>query len=131
VTTPIDVSEVGLVDSLAFDPAGKTIAAVTDFSRDSATSNLLTIGYYLLQWDVATGKALGLPLAPSEPPGVLAIDSQGNLYTLAENFIYRLDYSLANLSKAACTIANRNLTRAEWREFAGSEPYSKLCPGLP
>jgi WD40 repeat protein len=132
VTTPIDVSEVGIVDTLAFDPAGKTMAAVSDLVRDSTTpSSEFGINQYLLQWDVGTGKALGLLQAPSAAPDGLSFDAQGNLYGLAGSFIYRFDYSLASLTKSACAIANRNLTRAEWQQFAGDEPYVKLCRGLP
>jgi hypothetical protein len=132
VTTPIDVSEVGIVDTLAFDPSGKTMAAVTDLRRDSTTPSLVIGGnHYLLQWDIGTGKALGLPQAPGDASTSLSFDEQGNLYGLAGPFIYRLDYSLAGLTKAACAIANRNLTRAEWQQSAGDEPYVKLCRGLP
>jgi WD40 repeat protein len=131
VTKPIDVSQVGIVDTLAFDPTGKTMAAVSDLSRGSSTpSGGIGTSVYLLQWDVGTGKALGLPLAPGESLGSLAIDSQGNLYALAQTFIYRWNYSVADLTIAACAIANRNLTPTEWAEFADGEPYVKLCPGL-
>jgi WD40 repeat protein len=132
VTTPIDVSQVGIVDTLAFDPSGKTMAAVTDFNRDSTAPTVFIGGnHYLLQWDIGTGKALGLPQAPGGAPTSLSFDAQGNLYGLAQTFIYRLDYSLANLTSAACGIANRNLTHTEWHQFAGDEPYVKLCRGLP
>jgi WD40 repeat protein len=35
------------------------------------------------------------------------------------------------LEKQACTIANRNLTRSEWKQFVVDEPYGKVCPDLP
>ena len=31
----------------------------------------------------------------------------------------------------ACERANRNLTRAEWQNYFGDEPYRATCPGLP
>jgi WD40 repeat protein len=31
----------------------------------------------------------------------------------------------------ACRRANRNLTRSEWRQSLGDEPYRKTCPDLP
>jgi hypothetical protein len=31
----------------------------------------------------------------------------------------------------ACRIANRNLTREEWRQYLGDLPYQPICPGLP
>jgi WD40 repeat protein len=35
------------------------------------------------------------------------------------------------LQGRACHIANRNLTRQEWREYLGVRPYQKTCPALP
>jgi hypothetical protein len=29
----------------------------------------------------------------------------------------------------ACSIANRNLTPAEWKQFVGDEPFGNVCPG--
>jgi WD40 repeat protein len=31
----------------------------------------------------------------------------------------------------ACQIANRNLTRAEWRQYLGDLAYDRTCPSLP
>ena len=31
----------------------------------------------------------------------------------------------------ACRMANRNLTKAEWRQYLGDLPYRKTCPDLP
>jgi WD40 repeat protein len=31
----------------------------------------------------------------------------------------------------ACHRANRNLTRVEWRQFFGDQPYRATCPDLP
>jgi hypothetical protein len=31
----------------------------------------------------------------------------------------------------ACLAAGRNLTRAEWREYLGDEPYRRTCPDWP
>ena len=39
--------------------------------------------------------------------------------------------SLASWEHQACSIANRNLTRDEWRQFVVSEPFGKVCPDLP
>jgi WD40 repeat protein len=42
-----------------------------------------------------------------------------------------VDLDPASWARQACTIADRNLTRAEWTEFVGSSPYRKQCPALP
>jgi hypothetical protein len=36
-----------------------------------------------------------------------------------------------NWQQRACSIANRNLTREEWRKYMGAQPYRKTCPDLP
>lgn len=42
------------------------------------------------------------------------------------------DVSFESWQARACRIANRNLTRAEWKEYIGDiEPYRATCPGLP
>lgn len=43
--------------------------------------------------------------------------------------VYRWDLSLAGLLRRACAVANRDLSRAEWRAIAGADrPYARLCP---
>ena len=34
----------------------------------------------------------------------------------------------ARLASAACELANRNLTRAEWKKYLGSRSYKTTCP---
>ena len=41
------------------------------------------------------------------------------------------DVSVKLWQAHACSIANRNLTKAEWAQFFGSEPYHKTCPNMP
>ncbi len=42
-----------------------------------------------------------------------------------------LDLNLPTWPQRACRIANRNLTRQEWRQYLGDLPYQLTCPGLP
>jgi hypothetical protein len=37
----------------------------------------------------------------------------------------------ARLATGACTLAGRNLTRAEWATYLGDEPYRRTCPEYP
>ena len=36
-----------------------------------------------------------------------------------------------NLIDLACTRLTRNLTREEWKQYLGDEPYRATCPNLP
>jgi hypothetical protein len=34
----------------------------------------------------------------------------------------------ANLLRAACGLAGGSLTRQQWADYAGAEPYQQVCP---
>jgi hypothetical protein len=34
----------------------------------------------------------------------------------------------ANLLQAACGIANVSLTRQQWADYAGTQPFQQVCP---
>jgi WD40 repeat protein len=34
----------------------------------------------------------------------------------------------ANLPQAACGIANVSLTRQQWADYAGTQPFQQVCP---
>jgi WD40 repeat protein len=54
------------------------------------------------------------------------------LATSCEDFQVRLwSWRTADLVAAACGRLPRNLTREEWREYLGNEPYRPTCPNLP
>ena len=54
------------------------------------------------------------------------------LATSCEDFQVRLwHWRTADLVAAACGRLPRNLTREEWREYLGEEPYRATCPNLP
>lgn len=37
---------------------------------------------------------------------------------------------MEDLLQVACQRAPRNMTKAEWQQFMGSEPYRQTCPNL-
>ena len=49
----------------------------------------------------------------------------------ADTTIILWDVSFESWQKRACSLANRNLTRAEWEQFMQDEPYRATCPDLP
>ena len=40
-------------------------------------------------------------------------------------------YGTADWAEAGCRVVNRNLSQAEWDQFAGGLPYQRTCPTLP
>ncbi|MFC5379309.1 BTAD domain-containing putative transcriptional regulator [Aquipuribacter nitratireducens] len=131
--------DVGLYDlrtleRLADLPGARGEVNSLQFSRDGAillaTSNDQTVSVY----DVATGRRLGDPIptdAPLSYPGYLRPDGRAIAVT-DERGVVVWDLDPARHRAAACQVAGRNLTRAEWAAHLGAVgPYRATCPGLP
>jgi WD40 repeat protein len=82
-------------------------------------------------YDADTGQQIGasLPIARDlftyatfSPDGrsIVATDASGNVWLYPA--------TVAGWKAYACRLANRNLTRAEWREFVPGHPYEQICP---
>jgi WD40 repeat protein len=84
-------------------------------------------------WDVATGQQIGpnLPTEPGTVPSVapgrtIALVTAGADSTL----LWNLD--VTTWTAAACTVAGRNMTAAEWKQFGPrDEPYRATCERWP
>jgi hypothetical protein len=59
---------------------------------------------------------------PPEPGGdaLLVVDGHGTGFTWPT--------SLTAWEQHACTVAGRNLTRAEWTRYLPGQPYTRVCP---
>lgn len=87
----------------------------------------------IILWDVATGQPLAPPLLRNTRLESVDLSPDGSLLAVGgfENYVTLWDISYEPWSERACHIANRNLTRAEWNEFIGSNiPYELTCPNL-
>jgi WD40 repeat protein len=113
------------VYSVAFSPDGKMLASV---SKDGTTR----------LWDVLSGQQIGDSL--SDPKSseyyveTVAFSPDGSLLAKGglDKMIYLYDVSIASWRARACSIANRNLSLAEWNQYIGeSTPYEKVCPQFP
>ncbi len=113
-------------------PRIDSIGAVA-FSPDGTL--LAVAGEQQIQlWDVASRQPLGPPLiGHTQWVTSLAFSPDGKtLASSSQDKTIRLwDVNVADWKRLACRIANRNLTRAEWRQYIGGEPYHKTCAGLP
>jgi WD40 repeat protein len=111
------------VNSVAFSPHGKILASGSDDHK-------------VILWDVATGKPLTHSLVdPYSKHQVNEVAFSPDGKTLAsalfDGNVILWDVSIDSWQGIACSIANRNLTVAEWNQSFPDKPYSKTCPDLP
>jgi WD40 repeat protein len=114
VTAPLAADGDGWV---AFTHNGDTLA----IGSDDGTVRL---------WDVASGQPLAPPLPGIANTPAVPIFTPGDTHliaALAAGRAYRWDIRPASLTRQACTIAGRHLTRDEWDEFLPGKPYAPAC----
>ncbi len=111
------------------------VRGAVDQLRFSADGALLLVGsrnQILAIYDVATRTRLGDPIATEAPfdgpKGELRPDGKAVAINRGDGFrIWDLDPD--HLAEAACRLAGRNLTGAEWATYLGSQaPYRDTCP---
>jgi WD40 repeat protein len=109
----------GPVTSIAFDPSGQRFA--TTGGQDGTVK--LWSSSTLQQEGTALNTDQGAATtAAFQPRGeaLLVVDDHGNGFTWPA--------SLAAWERRACTVAGRNLTRAEWARYLPGHPYTRVCP---
>lgn len=108
-----------IVKSIRFSPDGKTLA-----SAGSDGSIIL--------WDVPTRLPLGLPLKDhGSEIYYLSFSSDGKTLTSSDiSKTIQWDVDLEVWKSRACRMANRSLTREEWKQYLGDLDYRLTCPTL-
>ncbi|HEY7342641.1 MAG TPA: TIR domain-containing protein [Ktedonobacterales bacterium] len=117
LTQPSSVSG-GVSGLVAFTPDGRYLA---------------TFGYYSLTiWDIAQ-KAPYVHFPHTGPDNFGATFSRDGRYLSwddGDGIIITRSLNVSDWQRAACAVASRNLTKAEWTQYVGSVPYAKVCPDL-
>ncbi|PDW03980.1 WD40 repeat domain-containing protein [Candidatus Viridilinea mediisalina] len=106
-----------LIVSLAFNSNGSMLASG---SRDQT----------IVLWDVAARRRFGYPLRTSSGSSwirALAFRNDEELFVIQSFGFWTLDLRPEMWMEAACRLANRELTAAEWREYFGDEPQRPTC----
>jgi WD40 repeat protein len=107
------------VYAAAFSPDGTTLATASG----DGTIRLR---------DTATQQEIGAPMtADTQPVYAAAFSPDGATLATAsgDGTIRTWDVALpAKLAQAACAIADVSLTREQWADYAGTQPFQQVCP---
>jgi WD40 repeat protein len=119
---PLDspLTHEGYVGSVAFSPDGAILASGSN-------------GGTIRLWDSNTRKKMGPPLICHEGwVGCVVFSQDGHILASGgeDGFICLWDMDVESWIRRACQLANRNLTRNEWRQYLGNLPYRVTCPDL-
>jgi WD40 repeat protein/energy-coupling factor transporter ATP-binding protein EcfA2 len=109
------------VSSVTFSPDGKTLAA-------GNWNNSVIL------WDVVSRQRLGKPLTGhTNEVSSVAFSPDGKLLASSgwDGIVMLWDVDLESWKERACQIVARNLTRVEWKQYLGNEPYHKTCERWP
>jgi WD40 repeat protein len=81
---------------------------------------------------VATQQEIGTPMtAGTQPVYATAFGPGGGTLAAAggDGTARLWDVAFpANLTRAACAIADVSLTRQQWADYAGTQPFQQVCP---
>jgi WD40 repeat protein len=111
----------GVGQSVAWSPDGRTLA-LTDWSNTLRLFDVASRREVGPPFQLASGQDNQYPYAAFTPDGTRVVVSDDTART------WVVPVSLRAWTAATCRIANRNLTRAEWREFLPGRRYRRLCP---
>jgi WD40 repeat protein/DNA-binding SARP family transcriptional activator len=107
----------GSVNSIDFDPTGTTLAVASSDGK-------------IRLFDVATRKLIGAPLPGSTTGGAVSFFPDGKrvlgVFGSGAGVVWNVDPGAWKAT--ACHVANRQLTRAEWRQVLPERSYRDVCP---
>jgi WD40 repeat protein len=114
-------SDQAVIGSIAWSPDGHTIA-IADWQGT------------LRLYDVASGLELGSPYLLSTPPvqhyPYVTFTSSGSAVVVSDDAgkTWIFPATVTAWERRACAVADREFTRAEWRQDLPGAPYRQVCP---
>ena len=130
---------VQLLDAESLEPRAPTLTGANgevqdlDFTDDGHVL-MVRGGDAVRLFDVESGAQLGGPIAVARPDpdeGAALAPGGGQLAVAVEAGVALWDLDVEHWVEAACRVAGRNLTHAEWDRHVGDlAPYHLTCPEL-
>lgn len=101
-------------------------------SRDGTMVALTVGGGRSVLFAADTGEQLSDPIGPDLAHAAHFATDGGYMLVAARDAVVRVDVDPDSWSRAACDVANRNLSIGEWTDLLGaSVPYAATCVGAP
>jgi WD40 repeat protein len=100
-----------------------------EFSADGEILAMSGAEAHASLWDVATGREIGPTLTVGSRRAMMDLSSDGRLLLMTnsngQGAVWDVDP--VSWARRACALANRTLTREEWKEFLPRRPYDPAC----
>lgn len=127
-------SGVGIIDARTLRWVSRPNPADAELASDSTAWSVdgtlvASVGAgRLTHWDGLTGARLGT-VTVDDPDGAVAFSADDRLLHFAgsSGSLLTWDLSPASWRAAACRLAGRDLTEAEWRTYLPDRPYRRTC----
>jgi WD40 repeat protein len=127
----VRIWKTGTTDEIARLAHGGQILDIV-FSGDAGSIATASGDDSVRVWEAATGSELARIPQRATPLGVQFVDGDQRLLTSTSNGQIRTWLLRAgDQVREACLRVTRNLTREEWRQYVGDEPYEATCSNLP
>jgi WD40 repeat protein len=109
----------GVIAPIGFTSDGSVLAT----SGDDRTVRL---------YDVATRQQIGVPFPKSSVYGTASLSADGRVLVTSGGIgLVIWDTDARSWARRACSVAGRNLTRAEWERFLPDTRYRRTCEQWP
>lgn len=124
--TRVDLASGRAVSARSSDPTTLVKAALSPDGSLVASLHQFTAAIALFEADSL--RAVGRPIPIRTGIGTFLFTPGGDLLANGPYGVIRIELDPDVWQRTACRVAGRNLTRAEWTEYLGDQPYRATCP---
>jgi len=126
VIASVDMATGHIDSTRSSDPTSLFKAALSPDGSLVASFHPFTASIALFEADSL--RPLGRPIPTRTGHGTFLFAPDGDLLASGPFGVIRIELDPDVWQQTACRVAGRNLTRAEWAEYLGDQPYRATCP---